>query len=175
MELTKDLLESAALAGDWVLDPARSSISLKNRSLGGLMPTSGVFRQFTGHGTITQAGDVSGALTVTAASIDTKIGRRDKHLRSADFLDVGKYPDITFTLTGAEPSGQGATVTGTLTVRDRTRPLTFEATSAVHEDDEVRLDAEVRIDHADFGLTWNFLGTVATHDTLTVHAVFVRR
>lgn len=181
MELTspalKDLLQSGTLAGEWVLDPSRSTVSLKNRSLGGLMPVNGVFRKVAGHGTISPAGEVSGVLTVAAASVDTNVGRRDKHLRSGDFLDVTKYPDITFTMTGAEPSGQGAavTVTGNLAVRDRVRPLSFAATAAVHGDGEVWLDGQVRINHADFGLTWNFLGTVAAHDTLTVHAVFVRR
>jgi len=44
----------------------------------------------------------------------------------------------------------------------------------VYGDGEVWLDGQVRINHADFGLTRNFLGTVAAHDTLTVHAVFVK-
>lgn len=57
------LLEDAALAGQWILDPSRSIVSLKNRSMGGLATVKGVFRQ----GTVSQAGQVNGALTIAAA------------------------------------------------------------------------------------------------------------
>ena len=109
---------------------------------------------------------------MAAASIDTKITRRDRHLRSADFFDSGNYPDITFTADGVRPSGQGVAVTGALTVRDRTRPLSFNAAATVQGDGEIWLDAEVRINRADFGLTWNLMGMVSLNNTLTIHAVF---
>ena len=112
---------------------------------------------------------------MAATSIDTKNTRRDTHLRSADFFDSGNHPDITFTADGIRPSGQGVAVTGALTVRGRTRPLSFDASVSVHGDGEIWLDAEVRINRADFGLTWNQLGMVAVNNTLTVHAVFARR
>ena len=171
----QQLLNDAALAGEWILDPSRSTVSLKNRSLGGLARVHGVFRQITGNGTVSPAGQVSGALTVVAASIDTKNARRDRHLRSADFLDSGNHPDIAFTVHGIRPSGRGVTVTGTLSVRDRARPLSFDATAAPRGDGEVCLDAEVSINRADFGLTWNLLGLVSMNNTLSVHAVFTRR
>jgi polyisoprenoid-binding protein YceI len=171
----QELLRNAALAGEWILDPARSTVSLKNRSMAGLVPVNGIFRQVTGNGTVSPAGQVSGAITVTAASVDTKNTRRDTHLRSADFFDSDNHPDITFTVEGIRPSGQGVTVTGILRVRDRARPLTFDATAAVHGDGEVWLDAAVRINRADFGLTWNLLGLVAMNSTLTVHAAFTKR
>ena len=72
----------------------------------GLAPVNGLFRQVAGTGTITPAGEVSGAITVVAASIDTKNTRRDTHLRSADFFDSENYPDITFTVEGMRPSGR---------------------------------------------------------------------
>jgi len=169
------LLTDGALAGEWVLDPRRSSIRLKNRSLGGLAPVNGVFRDFGGNGTIAPDGLVSGTVRVAAASIDTKITRRDRHLRSADFFDSGNYPDITFTADSVRPSGQGVAVTGALTVRDRTRPLSFDAAVTVQGDAEIWVDAEVRINRADFGLTWNLMGTVSLNNTLTIHAVFARR
>ena len=171
----QELLKDAALAGDWLLDPARSTITLKNRSVAGLVSVNGVFRQVTGTGTVSPAGAVNGALTVAAASIDTGNARRDTHLRSADFFDSDNYPDITFTVAGIQPSGPGVTITGALCVRDHTRPLTFDATASVHGDGEVCLDAAVRIDRTDFGLTWNLLGLVSVTSTLTVHAVFTRR
>jgi len=169
------LLTGGTLAGEWVLDPRRSSIKLKNRSMGGLVPVNGVFREFSGNGTISPDGQVSGTVTVTAASIDTKNARRDKHLRSADFFDSANNPHITFTVDGVQPSGQAVAVTGALAVRDHTRPLTFDAAASVQGDGEVWLDAEVHINRADFGLSWNFLGAVSMHNTLTIHAVFIRR
>ncbi len=169
------LLTAGALAGDWVLDPPKSSIRLKNRSMWGLVPVNGVFREVSGNGTVSGDGQVSGTVTVAAASIDTGNTRRDTHLRSADFLDSANSPDITFTADGIRASGQGAAVTGALTVRDRTRPLSFDAAASVRDDGEIWLDAEVHINRADFGLTWNLMGTVGMHNTLTVHAVFTRR
>jgi polyisoprenoid-binding protein YceI len=66
-------------------------------------------------------------------------------------------------------------VTGMLTVRDRTRPLSFEALASVPGDGEIWLDAEARVNRADFGLTWNLMGLVSMYNTLTIRAVFTRR
>jgi polyisoprenoid-binding protein YceI len=60
-------------------------------------------------------------------------------------------------------------------VRDRTRPLSFDAAASAPADGEIWLDAEVRINRADFGLTWNPMGMAGVNNTLTVHAVFTRR
>ncbi|HEX8862107.1 MAG TPA: YceI family protein [Actinomycetes bacterium] len=167
-------LQGGILAGEWVLDPRTSSIRLKSKVMG-LIPVHGVFRQVSGNGTVAPDGQVSGTLTVAAASIDTNNTRRDTHLRSADLLDSGTYPDITFTAEAIRPSGQGVAVTGALTVRDRIRPLSLDAAASVQGDGEIWLDAEVVINRADFGLTWNLLGLAAMHNTLTIHAVFTRR
>jgi polyisoprenoid-binding protein YceI len=171
----RQLLNDAALAGEWILDTSRSTVSLKNRSMGGLVRVHGIFRRVTGNGTVSRAGEVSGVLTVAAASIDTKNARRDTHLRSADFFDSDNFPAITFTADGIRPSGRGVTVTGALSVRDRRQPLSFDAAAAVRGDGEVWLDAEVNINRADLGLTWNLLGLVSMNNTLTVHLVFTRR
>lgn len=169
------LLTDRALAGQWALDPRRSSIRLKSRSMWGLVPVNGVFREVRGDGTVSADGRVSGTVAVAAASIDTRNTRRDTHLRSADFFDSNSHPDITFTADDIRPSGQGAAVTGALTVRDRTRPLSFDAAASAQGDGEIWLDAEVGINRADFGLTWNPMGMAGVNNTLTVHAVFTRR
>jgi polyisoprenoid-binding protein YceI len=168
------LLKDGALAGEWALDPRTSSIRLKSKVMG-LVPVNGVFRQVSGNGTVFPDGKVSGTLTVAAASIDTNNTRRDTHLRSADLFDSGNHPDITFTADGVRLSGQGAAVTGALTVRGRTLPLSFDATASVRANGEVWLDAEVHINRADFGLTWNLMGMASMHNTLTIHATFTRR
>jgi polyisoprenoid-binding protein YceI len=167
------LLQNGALAGEWVLDPGQSSVRLKSRSMG-LITVTGVFREVSGNGAVAPDGAARGTITVAAASIDSGQTKRDTHLRSADFFDRDNHPYITFTADGIRPSGQGVTVTGSLTVRDHTRPLSFDAATSVLGDGEIWLDAEVRINRADFGLTWNLLGMVSMNSTLTIHAVFTR-
>jgi hypothetical protein len=53
--------------------------------------------------------------------------------------------------------------------------VTFDGTAALNGDTEVSLDAEVHIDRADFGLTWNKLGVASMTNTLIIHAVFTKR
>jgi polyisoprenoid-binding protein YceI len=169
------LLQEGALAGGWVLDPRKSSIRLKSGSNWGLAAVNGTFGEVSGNGTVFPDGEVTGTLTVAAASIDTNNTRRDRHLRSADFFDSANHPDITFSAEAIRPSGRGVTVTGALTVRGRTQPLSFDAAASVPGDGAVWLDAEIRINRADFGLTWNLMGMVSMHNTLSIHAVFTRR
>jgi polyisoprenoid-binding protein YceI len=169
------LLADATLAGDWALDEARSTIGLRSRSIWGLAPVKGVFGQVTGDGTVSPAGEVSGTITVAAASIKTKNAKRDKHLRSADFFQTDTYPHITFSVDRFQPSSEGVTVTGQLTVRGRTRPVTFPAKVSVLGSGEVRLDTEVQVNRADFGLIWNRMGMASMRNTITVHAVFGKR
>jgi polyisoprenoid-binding protein YceI len=168
-----EALRAGDLAGTWTLDAARSQVRLRTRHTWGLRPLHGIFGQVTGHGTVTAAGDVSGVVTVAAASIDTKNSTRDKHLRSADFFDVATHPDITFAVESVSPAGDGVRVTGSLTIRDRTRPASFDARVA-SADGEVSLDGELEVNRADFGMTWNWLGIAAMDNTIVVHAVFIR-
>jgi polyisoprenoid-binding protein YceI len=177
-ELTPAVLQAqlseGKLAGAWTLDPARSQVRLKSRHTWGLLPVDGVFREVAGHGTVTAAGDVSGVITVAAASVDTENPRRDKHLRSADFLDAGQHPDITFTAGSVAPAGDRVRISGTLTVAGRTRPAAFDARVAADQG-ELQLDGELAVNRTDFGLTWNFIGIAATRSTLIVRAVFARQ
>ena len=168
-------LKDGVLAGEWVLDPRQSSIRLKSRHIWGLAPVNGVFREVSGNGAVSPDGEVSGTVTVAAASIDTKNTRRDAQLRSADFFDSGNHPDITFTTDAIRPSDQSVTVTGALTVRGRTRPVSFDAAASIQGDGEICLDTQVRINRADFGLTWNMMGVASMNNTLTIHAVFIQR
>ena len=169
----QDLLKGGTLTGEWILDPRNSSVRLKSKSMG-VIPVKGIFREASGSGTVSPDGTATGTLLVAAASIDTQNTKRDTHLRSADFFDSDNHPDISFTADDIRPSGQGAAATGALTIRGRTRPLSFDAAASVPGDGEVWLDAEVRVNRADFGITWNVLGMVSQISTLTVHAVFTR-
>jgi polyisoprenoid-binding protein YceI len=168
------LLEDATLVGEWVLDPGRSSVKLTSKSLG-VIPVNGVFRDVSGQGTVSADGQASGSLTIAAASIDTRNSKRDAHLRSAEIFDSGDHPHIIFTADSIRPSGDGVVVTGALTVRGRTRPLSFAAEASVPGNGEIWLDASARISRADFGLAWKFDGPVAVTSTVIIHAVFVRQ
>ena len=171
----QELLRDGKLAGSWTLDAARSEIGLKSKSMWGLVPVKGVFREVTGSGTVSAAGDAAGTITVAAGSIDTKSKKRDDHLRSADFFDVANTPDITFTAEQVTPSGEGVTVTGTLTVRGRTRPTSFAARVSVLDGAQVEVDGEFQVNRTDFGLNWNQMGMSSVHNTITIHAVFTRQ
>ena len=168
-------LHDGKLAGSWILDAPKSEIGLRSKSMWGLAKVTGVFREVSGEGTVSAAGDVTGTITVAAASIDTKNGKRDTHLRSADFFEVDKHPDITVAIQSVEPTDQGVTVTGTLTVRGQSRPLSFPATVSGFDGDELSLDGEAQVNRAGFGLTWNQLGMTSMDNTITVHLVFTRK
>jgi polyisoprenoid-binding protein YceI len=168
------LAGDGTLTGSWTLDPARSQVRLESRHTWGLLPVRGVFGQVTGNGTVTAAGQVAGTLTIAAGSIDTKNKMRDKDLRSAKLFDVASHPDITFTADSIQPADGGARVTGSLTVRGHTRPLSFDAKVSAAAD-EVHLDAEVPVNRADFGLTYRPLRMASLNNTITVHTVFTRQ
>ncbi len=171
----QELLRDGKLAGSWVLDAAKSEIGLKSKSMWGIVPVKGVFREVTGSGTVSATGVVAGTVTVAAGSVDTKNKKRDEHLRSADFFDAAKTPDITFAAEQVTPSGEGVTVAGTLTVRDRTRPVSFAARVSGFDGAQVELDGEIQVNRSDFGLTWNQLGMTSMNNTITVHAVFTKQ
>jgi polyisoprenoid-binding protein YceI len=169
------LLRNGQLVGSWTLDPSRSQVRLRSKSMWGLVPVKGVFTDVSGTGTVSTSGAVSGTITVAAGSVDTKNKKRDEHLRSADFFDADDHPSITVSVDGITLSETGAQVTGTLAVRDRTRPVSFDAKVDAVDDAEVWLDAEIRVNRADFGLTWNQMGMASMDNTITVHAVFTRQ
>lgn len=167
-------LADGSLAGHWTLDPARSTATLRSKSMWGLAPVKGVFRDLEGSGDVSAAGEVTGRVAVAADSVDTKNAKRDTHLRSADFFLAEKYPAITFSVTAIVPADQGVTVSGTLTVRDVSRPRSFPATVGLAGDGEVLLDATLPVDRSEFGLTWNQMGMASMHSSITFHAVFTR-
>jgi polyisoprenoid-binding protein YceI len=167
-------LENGSLAGDWALDPARSTAALRSKSMWGLVPVKGAFRSIEGGGQVSPAGEVTGRIALATGSLDTKNKKRDTHLRSDDFFLSEKYPTITFTLEKLVPASEGVTVSGTLTVRERSRSISFPATVTLAGDGEVVLDAAVQVDRSEFALTWNQMGAASMKNTVTIHAVFTK-
>jgi len=105
----------------------------------------------------------SATVTIKAASIDTRTDQRDTHLKSADFLEVERYPDITFKSTVVESAGeQRYRVTGDLTIHGVTKPVVLDVMEEGRTKDpwggeRIGFSATTRIDRRDFGLTWNQL------------------
>lgn len=140
-----------------------------------LVPVRGNFNEISGEATVSPSGEVSGKVVVGSASIDTRNQARDTHLKSADFFDSTNYPDIVFTVDNLVLSDGGASVTGSLQVRERVNKITTPVSISRQGDGSVELGTEVVIDRSDFGLTWNRMGMASMKNTITVHAVFARR
>ena len=167
-------LTNGSLAGTWTLDPARSTATLRSKSIWGLAPVKGVFRDIQGSGTVSATGEVAGSIALATGSLDTKNKKRDAHLRSGDFFLSEEYPAITFTAKTLAPADEGVTISGTLTVRGQSHPLSFPATVSLAGDRDAALDATVQVDRSEFGLTWNQLGMTSMKNTITIHAVFTK-
>ncbi|HEY3159293.1 MAG TPA: YceI family protein [Vicinamibacterales bacterium] len=143
------------------IDKAHSEATFQVRHL--LTKVRGRFSDF--EGTIEfdqqQPERSSANLTIKAASIDTNERDRDAHLRSADFFDAENLPTLTFTSgTISRRVDQRFDVTGDLTIRGVTRPVTFEVTFLGKAKDpwgneRIAFEAEATINRKDFGLHWN--------------------
>ena len=147
--------------GVWVIDGAHSTVSFVIRHLM-VSKVRGHFNDFSGTITVAEAPeDSSVEATINAASVDTREPNRDAHIRSADFLDVEKYPTITFKAKGPVHLGDTRfTLTGDLTIRDVTRPVTLDAefTGVVtHPQMGTRLglSASTEINRDEFGVSFN--------------------
>jgi polyisoprenoid-binding protein YceI len=170
------LLADGKLAGAWTLDGARTSVGLSSKSVWNLVKVKGRFTRVTGAAAISATGEVNGTLTVEAASVDTGNKKRDDHLRSADFFDAAKYPDISASVSSVTLSGDGedATFSGTLTVRDQTRPVTISGKVSAQGADAIALDAELPVNRGDYGMSFNQLNMMSLDNIITIHAVFAK-
>jgi polyisoprenoid-binding protein YceI len=148
-------------AGTYVLDPMHSRIGFVARHLM-VTKVRGSFREVTGSITIGADNTASTAeATLQTASIDTGVADRDKHLVSGDFLEVEKYPTITFgNARVVSQKGSDFTVVGDLTIKGVTRAVTLDVElDGVATDpwgnEKLAVTATTEIDREDFGITWN--------------------
>jgi polyisoprenoid-binding protein YceI len=157
--------------GSWQLDPAATTVELHTKAMWGLVKVNGRFQAVEGHGTVDAETGLSGVLVVDAKSVDTKSKKRDDHLRSDDFFDAEKYPTFTYTATGATPADDGKLkVTGTLTIKDQTRPLDLVVTASTPSPDHAKLVGEAHIDRGDWGISWSKMGArLANHIAIEAH------
>lgn len=162
-------------AGRYVLDPAQTSVAISQKGMWGLITVKGAFTAVTGDGEVLPDGTATGVIRVDASSIDTKQAKRDKHLRSADFFDVEKFPLIQFDVasTSREASGN-ASLEGRLTIRGVTEPQTLAATVTAVEPDAVTLTTSFAVERTAFGLNWNQMGMLRGATTVTATLRFTR-
>ena len=146
--------------GDWTLDPDHTVAGFVGRYLM-LTKVPGKFNGVSGMIHIADNPEESWMeVSLETASITTDHDDRDKHLKSPDFLDVGNHPTIEFRSTGFEGAGEHWTVSGDLTIKGETRPITLDVEYHGVVNDpwggqRIAFSAVTEINREDWGLTWN--------------------
>jgi polyisoprenoid-binding protein YceI len=160
----------------WVLDPARSTLTFRAKSFWGALPVKGTFGAVAGDGEITASRGVAGRVRIDAASLATGIGKRDEHLRSADFFDVERFPAITVEVHGATPSASDRVdLDATVTVKETARRLVLPATAELLDDGAVRVTTGAAIDRTEWGVDGNLIGMIPKTTRIEGVAVFAPR
>jgi polyisoprenoid-binding protein YceI len=153
---------SRDLTGDYTIDPAHSRLGFVARHAM-VTKVRGQFSRFEGtiHADAEDPSRSSASVTIDVSSVDTGNEMRDNHLRTNDFFDVEKYPNITFASTAIRQTGPTTfEVTGDLTIRGVTRSVTFELefTGAVKDpfgNDRIGFEGSLVVNRKDFGVNWN--------------------
>jgi polyisoprenoid-binding protein YceI len=146
----------------WTIDASHSGVNFAVRHMV-FAKVRGRFTAFQGTVELDEADFTRSKVEVEidAASIDTGVGDRDKHLRSADFLDAEQFPKLRFVSKTIEKAGSDHyRVHGTLTVRDVTRDVVLDAEYGGQAKDpwgnqRAAFTAKTGLDRGDFGLKWN--------------------
>lgn len=160
--MTTDTISAtkAPTAGTWVLDPAHSDLTITARHLM-VSKVRGTFEDIGGNIVVAEdPADSKVEVVAKAASVATGSADRDEHLRSPDFLDVGNHPDVVFQSTGLTQDDGDWLLTGDLTIREVTKPVTFQLTFGGEVVDpfgntKAVFNASGQIDREQWGLVWN--------------------
>ncbi len=156
------MIDVEQVNGVWAFDPEHTRIGFSARHAM-ITTVRGAFNDVEGE-LLVDADDPSkseATLTVRASSIDTRNAKRDEHLRSADFFDVDRWPDITFVSRKIEEIDEGSyAVTGDLTIRDVTQEVMVPISLVGVETDafgvlRAGFEGSRRLLRRDFGLEWN--------------------
>lgn len=173
------LIPALAGAGTWTIDPEHSTLQFKVRHMM-VTNVTGVFEKFRGTVEIDDQdlAKSKAEIVIDTASLNTRVEKRDEHLRSADFFDVGRYPTMTFVSRNVVADGpERLRITGDLTIRGISRPvlLQVEGPTGVSKDPwgNLRRGASVttKLYRQDYGMTWNKTletGGVAVGDEVQV-------
>ena len=155
------LAAPSAWATTYKIDPDHTTIGFKIRHV--FSKVSGTFDQYEGSFDYVPGHPEQwkASTTIQAASINTRVTERDKHLRSKDFFDVEQFPMITFKSTGvSEAAATGAKLNGVLSIHGVEKPVTLDLEIHGEAKDpwgNVRsgFTATTKLNRKDFGLTWN--------------------
>jgi len=167
------------VAGTWTIDTVHSEVSFVVRHLM-ISKVRGRFEKF--EATIVTAEDPLKS-TVTAkvdlSSINTGQEQRDAHIRSGDFFEVEKYPEMTFVSTGLKPAEEGFVLEGELTLKGVTKAVAFDLEVTGFGPDayggtRAGFSATTQINRMDFGVTWNgpipgVVGGVTVSENVTIN------
>jgi len=147
-------------AGTWTFDKAHTQIGFAARHLM-VTKVRGRVAEFDGTVTVADRPEKSHAeVVMQAASITTGTIDRDNHLRSPDFFDVANFPTLRFKSTKIERNGDRWKLTGDLTIKNLTKPVTLDVSyEGIANDpwgkEHVAFSATVEVNTEDWGLTWN--------------------
>lgn len=149
------------LNGTYTIDPSHTRVGFSTRHAM-VTRVRGAFNEVEGTATTGEnLQDAKIELTIDASSIDTRSADRDGHLKSADFFDVETFPNLTFVSTQVEAlDADTLRVTGDLTIKDVTKPVTIEFEYAGAAQDpfgntRVGFEGSTVVNRKDFGLVWN--------------------
>ena len=160
--LVSTLLATPALAVDtYTFDKAHTEASFQVRHM--LTKVRGRFADFTGTIKVDPAKPEASSVefTIKAASISTGEEKRDQHLKSPDFFDVEKFPELTFKSTAIKSTSKDVyDVTGTLTIHGVSRQVTLPVTflgfvKTPWGDERAGFETGLKLNRTDYGLTWN--------------------
>ena len=174
---TATTTETLVPTGTWTVDPAHSRVEFSVKHLG-IATVRGNFGEFEGSLEIGEDGPGRAYGTVAAASVDTNDAKRDAHLRSEDFFEVERHPEIAFESTSIERTGESTfQIAGELSLHGVTRELTLEAEITGTEqdpwgNDRIGLEVSGQIDRGDYGMTFNQAlgsGNVLVSDKVNLH------
>ena len=149
--------------GNWQLDPYHTQVEFSARHLG-MMTVRGYFDELSAIADIDPEHPEASSVEVhiSTASIRTNNGVRDNDLRSSNFLEVEKYPEMTFRSTGVQAAGPDHyTLTGDLTIKGNTRSVSLDVTRYGEFNDQgmmghrIAYGATTKINRKDFGLSFN--------------------
>jgi polyisoprenoid-binding protein YceI len=141
-----------ALSGRWLVDPYASHARFLAGTLAGLVKTAGRFRALSGHLHVGEAG-AAGVLAIDSSSIDTGNRMRDRHLRSRDFFDVERHPQLRYEAHSISTQDAGsARIEGELIAAGARTPLALEVTLTAAGDGVVVLACNTEVDRVALGI-----------------------
>ena len=174
-------VSAAAQAGTWKIDPNHSAAQFSVRHLG-VSTVRGAFMKVSGSASYDPADPSKNSVDVTidASSVDTRVEMRDNDLRSPNFLDVQKYPTITFKSKQSKSAGAGKLeILGDLTIHGVTKEVTLDVDgpSAPIKDpwgnQRVGASASTKINRKDFGVN-GASGAVGDEITITIDTELIQ-